>query len=76
MKTLRELGIEPSHNLLRRLEINSEQDAVRISDTLSQREAVEEECGWTLGDVSWFDWFENIVHRYGGKIVFDGDDQK
>ena len=69
MKTLRELDISPSLDLIDRLG-----DSIYPYETaldLSQKDAVREECGWRLGSPSWFDWFESIVNRYGGKVTFE-----
>lgn len=73
MKTLRELGIEPSDDLLRRLEKTG--DPHHEAGLLTQREAIEEECIWKFGYRGWSHWFEDIITHYGGRIVFgDGDE--
>ena len=69
MKTLRELDIAPSFDLLERL--GNAKKPYETALDLSQKAAVIEECAWRLGDPSWFQWFESIVNRYGGKVTFE-----
>jgi len=66
MKTLKEIGIKPSIDLLDRMDGN-----VESCNQLTQAEAVAEECGWTFGDSGWYGWFASKVNRYGGKIVYE-----
>ena len=72
MKTLRDLRIAPSFDLIDRL--GDSVDPYETALDLFQEDAVREECGWRLGDPSWFEWFKLIVERYGGKIVFEDDE--
>lgn len=69
MKTLRELEIAPSFDLIDRLDDSI--DPYETALDLSQKDAVREEFAWRLGDTSWYDWCEQMIERYGGKIVFD-----
>ena len=38
---------------------------------LTQEQAVREEIGWRLGDSCWFDFFEDMIEKYGGSINWD-----
>jgi len=62
--TLKELGIEPSRDVIARI---GNKD---MAKNLTQDNAVRAEIGWELGDDSWYDEFEKWVRRYGGKITY------
>lgn len=67
MKTLKEMGFE----------VNKEDDIYKRLDgnldkimNLTQEQAASEEIAWNLGS-DWFDFFEDKVNKFGGRIVWD-----
>lgn len=71
MKTLRELGIEPSDDLVDYMEYESNyprEAALKLTQWGAVANEIIYEC-----EHDYFEWFEEIIKRYGGRIVFEGD---
>ena len=74
MKTLRELGIEPSDDLVDCMEYESNTPRETALD-LTPINAVEKEINWEFDNPNTFDWFNGVLRRYGCRIVF-GDENE
>lgn len=74
MKTLRELGIEPTDDLVDYMEYESNtprEAALRLTQWGAVANEILYEC-----EHDYFDWFKEIIEHYGGKIVFEGDSEE
>ena len=70
MKTLRELGIEPTDELIDRLEYSAS-DPREMALRLTPRQAMIQEIAYAAPMSLLV--FEELLARYGGKVVFEGD---
>ena len=78
MKTLRELGIEPSNETISSMPIMNTVDPNFQRKTaleLSPEQAARVHISVRFGSVLYHQ-IEMILAHYGGKIVFEGDDQE
>ena len=73
MKTLKELGIEPTDELIDRLEYSAS-DPREMALRLTPRQAMIQEIAYAAPMSLLV--FEELLAHYGGKIVFEGDSEE
>lgn len=79
MKTLKELGIKPTVELLQMFGGTYYQHARDNASELTQEQAASQQIAYEFSDDAadtyWYYRFEEIIQRYGGEIVWGKDQQ-